>query len=151
MTPRMRNQAAITGPNTVETRAVPKRCTMNSPIRITTVIGTTQGVRRGSTTSRPSTAESTEMAGVMIASPRNSAPPTMPRPRIQAGRLAKALLASVISDSVPPSPLLSARSTKTTYLTVTTMVSAQTISDSRPSTSFSDGEPPAACSASRNA
>ena len=61
-------------------------------MRITTVIGTTHGVRLGATTSMPSTAESTEIAGVMIASPKNSAAPTTPSARIQTGRLAKALL-----------------------------------------------------------
>ena len=37
--------------------------------------------------------------------------------------------ASAISDSVPPSPLLSARRTSSTYLSVTMMISAQRISE----------------------
>ena len=43
--------------------------------------------------------------------------------------------ASAISASVPPSPLLSARMISRMYLTVTTRISDQTISDSVPSTS----------------
>ena len=35
---------------------------------------------------------------------------------------------------MPPSPLLSARMMRTTYFSVTTTISAQKISDSRPST-----------------
>jgi hypothetical protein len=46
----------------------------------------------------------------------------------------RALLASAISASVPPSPLLSARSRTTTYFRVTTSSSAQMISDRMPST-----------------
>ena len=71
----------------------------------------------------------------MMASPKNSDAPQMPIPRISPARCGKLALASAISDSVPPSPRLSARSTKATYLTVTISVSAQTISDSTPSTS----------------
>ena len=40
--------------------------------------------------------------------------------------------ASAASAITPPSPLLSARMMKTTYLTVTTITSAQKISDSAP-------------------
>ena len=72
----------------------------------------------------------------MIASPKNSAAPTMPIARISRPAWDSSPRASAISDSVPPSPLLSARSTKATYLTVTMTVSAQTISDSTPSTSL---------------
>ena len=45
--------------------------------------------------------------------------------------------ASAISASVPPSPLLSARSRMSTYLAVTTSSSAQMISDRMPSTTGS--------------
>ena len=37
----------MTGPNSVPTRAVPWRWNMNSPIRTTSVIGTTYGVKPG--------------------------------------------------------------------------------------------------------
>ena len=36
-----RNHTAMTGPNKAATRAVPRDCTANSPIKITTVSGTT--------------------------------------------------------------------------------------------------------------
>ena len=60
---------------------------------------------------------------------------------------------SAISDSVPPSPLLSARSSSSTYFAVTTMNSAHRISDSTPSTMTRvTGWPCAApATASRNA
>ena len=139
-TPSARNQSAVTGPKTLATLPVPKRWTANSTARMTSVIGTTYGSKAGVTTFRPSTADSTEIAGVMMASPKNSAAPQMPMTRIAAAGASDRLLrASAISDSVPPSPLLSARSTKTTYLIVTMTVSAQTISDSTPSTSSRDG------------
>ena len=59
--------------------------------------------------------------------------------------------ASAIKASVPPSPLLSARSSRRTYFAVTTMRSAHTISDRMPSTIGSVAAPPpaAAESASR--
>ena len=42
--------------------------------------------------------------------------------------------ASAISAMIPPSPLLSARMTKDTYLPVTTIIKAQNTSDKMPST-----------------
>ena len=61
--------------------------------------------------------------------------------------------ASAIRVSVPPSPLLSARSRSSTYFSVTMMMSAQKISDSTPSTAARVTSPPlvAATMASRNA
>ena len=47
-----------------------------------------------------------------------------------------------MSASVPPSPLLSARIRKTTYLTVTTRISAQVINEITPSTASSPPPPP---------
>src|SRR5690554_1585685 len=133
--PSTRNQTAVIGPNMIETLAVPNRCTKNTPTMMTRVMGTTQRAIPGCTNCTPSTADSTEMAGVIMASPKNMAAPSTPRMVIQTGGLVKVLRASAISDSVPPSPLLSARVTKNTYLTATVRVSAQTISDSSPSTS----------------
>ena len=49
--------------------AVPRRCIANSPIRIASAIGKTKSSSAGVTSLRPSTAESTEMAGVMMPSP----------------------------------------------------------------------------------
>ena len=68
--------------------------------------------------------------------------------------LPSARCASAISASVPPSPLLSARSRITTYLSVTTTISAHRISDSTPSTASRVGAPSAptaATTASRSA
>ena len=45
---------------------------------ITAVIGTTHSFKPGSTTLRPSTADSTEIAGVIMLSPKNNAAPKMP-------------------------------------------------------------------------
>ena len=57
------------GPKKVATRAVPRACTTNRPIRMTIVSGTTTLSSVGATSFNPSTAESTEIAGVRIASP----------------------------------------------------------------------------------
>ena len=51
------------------TTLVPKRCTANSTVMIASVIGTTSGAIDGDATSRPSTADSTEIAGVIMLSP----------------------------------------------------------------------------------
>ncbi len=62
--------------------------------------------------------------------------------------------ASAISASVPPSPLLSARSRNSTYFAVTTISSAQMMRERMPSTTASLAAPPApvaALTASRNA
>ena len=45
---------------------------------ITAVIGTTRSAREGCTTLRPSTAESTEIAGVIMLSPKNREAPKIP-------------------------------------------------------------------------
>ncbi len=51
------------------TTDVPLRWIRNSAAKITSVIGNTNGDSDGAAISRPSMAESTEMAGVMTASP----------------------------------------------------------------------------------
>ena len=63
------NQPTMTGPNIRPMNWVPCRCIMNSPIRITTVSGTTTGASDGASTFSPSMALSTEIAGVMAPSP----------------------------------------------------------------------------------
>jgi hypothetical protein len=50
-------------------RAVPCFCTLNSSTSTARVSGTIQGVRASVPISRPSMAESTEIAGVMAPSP----------------------------------------------------------------------------------
>src|SRR5207248_368476 len=63
-TPMTPNQTSITGPNIAPMRAVPRLCTRNKPIRITSVTGITHEASVGAAISSPSTAESTETAGV---------------------------------------------------------------------------------------
>ncbi len=63
------NHASITGPNSLPTRAVPQRWIANRPHSTTTVMGTTKGSSAPVATLSPSTALSTEIAGVMIPSP----------------------------------------------------------------------------------
>ena len=67
--PMTRNHTTMTGPNRRPMVAVPRRCTMKSPIRIASVSGTMKSSKAGATSFRPSMAESTEMAGVMTPSP----------------------------------------------------------------------------------
>lgn len=99
------------------------------------MIGSTNSSSAGVTSLMPSTAESTEMAGVIMASPKNSEAAAMPMTKTTAASLVSVLWPSTlwaraISESVPPSPRLSARSSSSTYLIVTTRISAQMISDS---------------------
>src|SRR6266480_4218088 len=77
-TPIVANQTSITGPNTAPIRAVPRLCTRNKPIRITSVTGITHGASAGVAISSPSTAESTEIAGVRPPSAYKSADPKIP-------------------------------------------------------------------------
>jgi len=81
-------------------------------------------------------AESTEMAGVITASPHNSDAPHRPSSMVTATALAPSFLAGNNSSraNMPPSPLLSARRMKDTYLIVMTTVSDQKISDRTPMT-----------------
>ena len=63
------NQTSVMGPKNWATAAVPRDCTANKPTRMAIVIGSTASLSAGATSFRPSTAESTEMAGVITASP----------------------------------------------------------------------------------
>ena len=76
--PMTTNQTTITGPNTLPTLAVPRRWTRKRAMMIAAVIGTTRSLSDGAATLRPSTADSTEMAGVIMLSPRNSDAPKIP-------------------------------------------------------------------------
>ncbi len=88
------------------------------------------------------------MAGVMMASPENSAAPTTPSRNTAPPRRPSACCASAISDSVPPSPLLSARIRKRTYFAVTVISSAQISSEMMPITSLcGTASVPLCCSA----
>jgi hypothetical protein len=88
---------------------------------ITTVIGMINGSSSGCTTRNPSTAESTEMAGVIMLSARNNDAPKMPSvashrtTRVGAcDDVVDLRLSSVINERMPPSLSLSARSTRPT-------------------------------------
>ena len=63
------NQTIMIGPNTWPIAPVPRLCTRNSSTRMTIAMGMTQSASEVDTSSRPSTALSTEMAGVMTPSP----------------------------------------------------------------------------------
>ena len=69
MAPMTTNQRNITGPKATPTRWVPNRCARKSATNTTSAIGTTAEANSGATSSRPSTALSTEIAGVMMLSP----------------------------------------------------------------------------------
>ena len=96
--------------------------------------------------SSPSMAESTEMAGVMMPSPKSSAAPTMTStatspirptgagPSFGDTRASRAMM--------PPSPSLSARIRTARYFTVTTRVRLQTMSDTTPKTFSRSGARP---------
>jgi hypothetical protein len=117
------------------------------------VSGTTECSNAGVTSVKPSTADSTEIAGVITASPRNMEAPTTPSRNTSAVRRPNARVASAVKDRVPPSPLLSARSNRSTYLIATTTISAHRISESTPSTMsrVTGPDSTAATTATRNA
>ena len=69
MIPMTTNHKQVIGPKKVATLAVPRDWTATEHERMTMVIGRTKGFSAGAATSRPSTAESTESAGVMTAFP----------------------------------------------------------------------------------
>src|SRR5687767_13531139 len=114
--------------------AVPRLWTANRPIRMATVIGMTYGLNTGVATWSPSTALSTDIAGVIMLSPyRREAPnrPSITSTRWRRRACSDAGVTSAVRAIIPPSPQLSARITKARYLTEMTMTSAQKISDSR--------------------
>ena len=63
------NHSAITGPNSRPIFAVPRLCSTNSPIRMISASGRISGSRTGEPMPTPSTADSTEIAGVSMPSP----------------------------------------------------------------------------------
>ena len=124
------------GPNTRPTAPVPFRCAANNAISIVSVNGTTNCCRPGLATATPSTALNTEMAGVRTPSPKNSAAPSIPAAAIGCHnlQLRVALPSNALSANTPPSPRLSTRSMRTTYLIEMTKISDQKMSDSTPRT-----------------
>ena len=75
----VRNHTDMIGPNMAPTRPVPKRCIVNSRNNTTSDKATMTFSETGVATLRPSMALSTEIAGVIIPSPYNSAAPNNPR------------------------------------------------------------------------
>ena len=84
--------------------------------------------------SNPSTAEETEIGGVMMPSASNAAPP------IIAGHTRFGFLRRINANNekIPPSPLLSARSVIITYLIVVCNVIVQNTHDRPPNIRFSE-------------
>ena len=135
-TPITVNQAIITGLNTLAMPAVPRCCTANRPIRMTTEIGITQSATAGVATSKPSTADSTDTAGVIRPSPYRRAVPNTPSVTTPAATFDTVWPSGGITNDVrarmPPSPWLSARMTCHRYLSEMTMISAQNAIDAAP-------------------
>jgi hypothetical protein len=112
------NHTSMTGPNTRPTAPEPRRWTMKRTKMIAAVIGTTRFSSDGWATFNPSTADSTEIAGVIMLSPKKSDAPKMPSPastivvRRPPGIRPRRI--RVIRAMMPPSPSLSARITSST-------------------------------------
>ncbi len=104
---------------------------------MTTLIGSTYCFSSGAVTSRPSTADSTEIAGVIKPSPKNRQAPMMPT-SVSALRTpvpTETRCASAISARMPPSPRLSACMISVTYFTVTMSTRDQKMRERMPRTS----------------
>ena len=101
-----------------------------------TVTGTTIGSKTRVATLNPSTALKTEMAGVIMPSPYNSAAPNRPIEMSAApwNFFSDSSRISATSARMPPSPPLSARITNSTYFTDTVKMSDQKTSESTPRT-----------------
>ena len=61
--------SSMIGPNIRPTLAVPRDWMKNRPIRMAIAVGITKALNPGLTVVSPSTADSTEIAGVIIESP----------------------------------------------------------------------------------
>ena len=83
-------------------------------------------------TFRPCRAPSTEIAGVIIPSPRNSAAPKIPSVTSSATRAGRLRFSSAVSAMIPPSPRLWARMMNPAYLIETITISAQKMSEATP-------------------
>ena len=133
ITARTTNQTTITGPNSRPICAVPRLCITKRPIRMTSVSGMIErlegaafdaqafhGAQHRNRRRQHAVAEEQRQA-----QDRRDADDGLDPP-LEAGERC----ASAASASTPPSPSLSARMMRTTYLIVTTMMSDQKISDS---------------------
>ena len=117
-TSNMVNQTNITGPNRLPIEAVPNCCMKKKSTRMDITIMTTVSlpscIPKEGNSLKPSMADVMEMGGVIIPSASREAPP------IIAGMTSHffLLLTRAKRAKVPPSPRLSARSTRITYLIV---------------------------------
>ena len=109
---------------------------MKSAARIVTATGMTQGRNPGASVPIPSTALSTDIAGVIMPSPYRSEAANKPAPAssTRPGTAPRLPSKSAVSAIAPPSPLLSARSTSPRYLIDTMIVSAQKTRERMPRT-----------------
>ena len=80
------NQSNAIGPNTRPTLEEPLNWMTKRPVSSPIVIGATRREKIGPTTSSPSTAESTLIAGVIIPSPISSPAPTINAQRSRRAR-----------------------------------------------------------------
>ena len=98
-------------------------------------MGITKSFTADDATSKPSTALSTEMAGVIRPSPYSSAVPKTPSMTSAAVRRPPGVfgMTSAVSARMPPSPRLSARMMKVMYLMEMMITSAQNATDASPS------------------
>ena len=122
----------MTGPNSQPTAPVPKRWTANRPTRMASERGTTRWARLGLTTLRPPTAEVTLIAGVIMPSPKNSPAPKMPSVTSRNVRPIRLRWTRAVSAMIPPSPRLWARMMNPAYLSETSIISVQKISEAMP-------------------
>src|SRR5688572_21047438 len=130
-----KNQTIMMGPKTRPIPAVPFFCNQKTPSKITQVSGTTQSFSALVATPNPSTALSTEMAGVITPSPYSRAAPKMTSAAVHEIWVVACFVLggmSASSANMPPSPLLSAFMMKVRYLPAITMMSDQTMSDRTP-------------------
>ena len=131
----MANHTSMMGPKTLPTAPVPRFWTMKRPVMMAIAMGTTHDSNDDETFSRPSTAERTEMAGVMTPSPYRRAVPKTPsatRTPARATRRCSRGRTRAVRARMPPSPLLSARITKNRYLTEMMMTSDQNAREQMP-------------------
>ena len=122
------------GPNSHPIVPDPNRCRTNRPSRIATDSGTTRCASAGVATWTPWIAPSTEIAGVIMPSPKNNAAPKIPSVTSNAPWATLFRLSRDVSAMIPPSPRLCARMMKPAYLIDTTIVNAQKINDAVPYT-----------------
>ena len=108
--------------------------------------GITARSKPGSSSSSPSTAPNTEIAGVIRASQKKNAVPASANTITTRDHALPAMsprLASANSARIPPSPSLSARMMTDTYFSVTEIARLQKMSDSTPSTASVSNAPAA--------